>query len=112
MTVTRTEPTSTTWPSSSGSKSNDGLGERMDGDRQPVLEREAAVPRDVVGVGVRLEHALDPHARLGGGLEDGVDQQGRVDDHRHTSLRVADQVTGAAQIVVHELPTEQHECGA
>ena len=81
-----------------------GLGERMDGDRQPMLECESSVPRDVVGVGVRLEHAFDPHARLGGGRDDGLDLERRVDHDRDTSLLIADQVTGAAQIVVDELP--------
>ena len=43
-----------------------GLGERMDRHGQSVFEREAPVPREMVGVGVRLEHPLDPNtARLG-----------------------------------------------
>ena len=39
-----------------------GLGERVDRDGQAVLEGEPAVARDVIGVGVRLEDALDPNA--------------------------------------------------
>ena len=39
-----------------------GLGERMDGNGHTVLEREAAVTGEVVGVGVRLEDAHDSRA--------------------------------------------------
>ena len=64
-----TEPTSSTLSVRERLERVLGLGERVDRDGHAVLEREAAVPRDVVGVRVRLEHALDPHACLGGGLE-------------------------------------------
>ena len=37
-----------------------GFGERVDRDGEAVLDGEPAVARDVVGVGVRLENALDP----------------------------------------------------
>ena len=73
-----------------------------------VLEREAAVPRDVIGVRVRLEHARDPHVpllRLGQVL---LDRVGGIDDHGLTRGLVADQVGRAAEIVVDELP-ELHE---
>ena len=40
------------------------------------VEREAPVPGDVVGVVVRLEHADDPHARLLGRREIGLDRVG------------------------------------
>ena len=39
------------------------LGRRVDADGDAVLEREPAVPRDVVGVRVRLDRADDPHPR-------------------------------------------------
>ena len=84
-----------------------GLGERVDADRQLVLEREAAVPGDMVGVRVGLEHAHDPHARLLGLLEVGLDRVGGIDDHRLAGRLVADQVGRAAEVVVHKLP-EQH----
>ena len=58
------------------------IGERVDADRNVVLEREAAVAGEVVGVGVRLEHAYDPHARPLGHLEVGLDRVGGIDDHR------------------------------
>ena len=57
-----TSPTSISVPSSSGSCSNARAGERVDADRNVVLEREAAVPGDVIGVRVGLEHAHEPHA--------------------------------------------------
>ena len=80
-----------------------GLGQRVDRDRHAVLEREAAVPGDVVGVVVRLEHAHDPHARLLGRLEVRLDRVGGVDDHRLAGRLVTDQVGRAAEIVVDEL---------
>ena len=76
-------------------------------DGHVVLEREAAVPGDVVGVVVRLEHAHDPHARPLGLLEVGLDRVGGIDDHRLAGRLVADQVGRAAEVVVHEL-LEEH----
>ena len=84
----------------------------VDRDGHAVLECEPAVPRHVVGVGVRLEHALDPHPSSAAASRYCSIAKGRVDDHRDTSLAVADQVRGAPEVVVHELPEEQHECGA
>ena len=75
----------------------------MDRHRQPVLEREAPVPRDVVGVRVRLEHAHDPQALALGGLEVGLDRVRGIHDHGLPGRLVADQVGRAAEIVVHEL---------
>ena len=77
-----------------------GSGERVDGDRNVVFEREAAVAGDVVGMVVRLEHAHDPRARLLGRLEIALDRVGRVDDHRLAGRLVTDQVGRAAEIVV------------
>ena len=76
----------------------------MDVHRQAVLEREAAVTRDVVGVRVRLEHARDPHVALLGLLEVLLDRVRGIDDHGLTRGLVADQVGRAAEIVVDELP--------
>ena len=75
----------------------------MDVHRQPVLEREAPVPGDVVGVRVRLEHARDPHVPLLGLLEVLLDRVRGIDDHRLARGLVADQVGRAAEIVVDEL---------
>ena len=69
-----------------------------------MLEREPAVPGDVVGVRVRLEDARDPDVpflRLG---EVGLDRVRGIDDHGLTRGLVADQVGRAAEIVVDELP--------
>ena len=71
-----------------------------------VLEREAAVTGDVVGVVVRLEHAHDPHAGPLRRLEVVLDRVGGVDDDRLAGRLVADQVGGAAEVVVHELLKE------
>ena len=83
------------------------LRQAVDRDRHAVLEREAPVPGDVVGVVVRLEHADDPHACLLGRLEVGLDRVGGVDDHRLAGRLVADQVGRAAEVVVHKL-LEEH----
>ena len=99
---------STTCPSSSGSYGYSGSAIGDDRDGQPVLEREAAVAGDVVGVRVGLEHALDPHALLLCGLEILLDRERGVDDDRDAGLCVTDQIRGAAEILVHELPEEQH----
>ena len=58
---------------------------------------------DVVGVVVRLEHVLDaarPEARQ---LQVLVDLEARVDDRRDAGAVVADQVRGAAEVVVDDL---------
>ena len=85
-----------------------GLGERMDRHRQSVLERQASVAREVVGMSVRLERPLDPNAGCLGRLQVLLDVKGRVDDDGDSRFGVADQVRGAPEIVVHELPKEQH----
>ena len=59
-----------------------GLGDRVDRDGHAVLEREAPVAREVVGVGVRLQDADDPHAGRARGLEVRLDREGRVDYDR------------------------------
>ena len=50
-----------------------GAGAAVHRHRQPVLQRKPAVPGDVVGVRVRLEHA-HPEAARGGLLEEGLDR--------------------------------------
>ena len=86
------------------------LGQRVDADRQPVLEREPPVPGEMVGVGVRLEHADDADAETLRLLEIGLDRVGRVDDHRLAARLVADQVGRAAEILVDAL--EEDHCRA
>src|SRR5438477_2355436 len=74
---------------------------------QPVLEGEPAVPGDVVGVVVGLEHRRQPDAAPLRLLEVGLDPVSRIDHHRETGVLVADEVGGAAEVVVDEL-LEQH----
>ena len=81
-----------------------GLRGRVDVNGNAVLEREPAVPGDVVGVRVRLEHARDPHVPLLGLGEVRLDRVRGIDDHGLTRGLVADQVGRAAEIVVDELP--------
>ena len=85
-----------------------GLGGGVDRDRHAVLEREPAVPGEVVGVRVGLDDPDDldvvlrrpPRAR-------GSSAYGRIDDRGDPGLLVADQVRRAAEVVVEEL-LEEH----
>src|SRR3954449_7634392 len=87
------------------------LGFPVDADRDPELEREASVTRDVVCVRVSLERT-DEHdvvaLRLG---EHRLDVVRRIDDYPNAGTLVANQVRGAAQVVVQEL-LEEHGCDA
>ena len=84
------------------------LGERVDRDPHAVLEREPAVPRDVVGVVVGLDGAHDAQPVSLGLLDVLLDRERGVDDDRLTGLLGADQVGGAAEVGVDEL-SKQHE---
>ena len=79
----------------------------MDRHRHAVLERQAPVAGEMVGVRVRLERAGQPHAVTLGCLEHRLDREERIDDDRDTGVLVADQVRGTAEIVVQEL-LEEH----
>ena len=59
-----------------------GLGRRVDAHRDAVLEREAAVPGDVIGVRVRLDVAHDADVEPLGLLEVLLDREGGIDDDR------------------------------
>ena len=78
----------------------------VDAHRHAVLEREPAVAGDMVGVRVCLEHGDDPDAVVGGRVEVLLDAVRGVDDDRDTGALVADEVRGAAEVAVHELPEE------
>jgi len=65
------------------------------------------VPRDVVGVVVGLEDVLDRDPYVAGELEVPVDLELRVDDCGHAGVVVADQVGGAAEVIVGNL-SEDH----
>ena len=79
----------------------------VDADREAVLESEATVTRDVIGMGVRLEHAHEGDLVPSRGLEIRLDRIGWIDDDCRSRLLVADQVRSAPEVVVDELP-EQH----
>ena len=72
-----------------------------------MLEREPSVPGDVIGMGVRLQHAHDADSRFVSRLEVLLDRVRGVDQERLPLAGVADQVGGAAEIVVDEL-AKQH----
>ena len=69
-----------------------GLGDRVDPHGDALLEREPAVPGDVVGVGVRLQDGDDPHAVALGLHEVLLDRVRGVDDDRLACRGVTDQV--------------------
>ena len=73
-----------------------------------MLEREPSVAGHMVGVRVRFEHTLEPHPFPLGRFEILVDREGRIDHDRLAGGIVADQVGGAAKIVVDEL-AKKHE---
>ena len=79
----------------------------VNADRQPVLEREPPVPRDVVGVRVRLEHRDEFDAPPLALVEILLDCIRGIDEHRGSGVLVADQVGRTAEVVVDEL-LEEH----
>ena len=80
----------------------------MDADRDAVLEREPAVPGDVVGVRVRLDRPDDPEPPALSLLEQRLDREGRIDEHADARFFVSHEVTRTAEIAVQEL-VEDHE---
>ena len=88
-----------------------GRGLAVHMDRGAGGGRQAAVAGDVIGVVVGLEDVLDLHAHVARQLEVLVDLKARVDDRRDAGVLVADEVGGAAEVVVGEL-AEDHELQA
>jgi hypothetical protein len=84
-----------------------GPGQRVHVDRRARGRRKAAVARDVVGVVVGLEDVLDVDVQVAGELEVLVDLEARVYDRGHAGVLVADQIRGAAEVVVDDL-AEDH----
>ena len=68
-----------------------------------MLEREPPVPREVVGMRVRLDDANDAHALPLGVREVLLDRECRVDHDRLSCPRIADEVGSTPQRVVDEL---------
>jgi hypothetical protein len=84
-----------------------GRGVAVDVDRRAGRRGEPAVARDVVGVVVRLEDVVDPHAHVAREREVLLDVELRVDDRRDAHVLVADQIRRAAEVVVRDL-AEDH----
>ena len=84
-----------------------GLGSGVDRDRHAVLEREPAVPGQVVGMRVGLDDAHDLEPRAWPPREYRLDRIGRIDDRGDAGLLVADEVRRAPEVVVEEL-LEEH----
>ena len=84
-----------------------GVRQLVDVDRRARRAREPAVAGDVVRVVVGLEHVLDPDAVQAAEPQVGLDVPLRVDHGGDARAGVADQVGGAAQVLVQDLP-EQH----
>ena len=83
------------------------LGGGVDRDRHAVLEREPAVPGEVIGVRVGLDDADDLDAVLRCRREHGRERVRGIDDRRDPGLLVTDQVRRAPEVVVQEL-LEEH----
>ena len=84
-----------------------GLCVGMDRDRDAMLQREPAVPGEVVGVRVRLDDADDLDAALRRLRQHALDRVRRIDDRGDAGFLVTDQVRRAPEIVVQEL-LEEH----
>jgi hypothetical protein len=80
----------------------------VDAYRQPVLECEAAVTRDVIRMRVRLEHADELHVMTPAGIQILLDGVSRVDDYCDLGLLVADKIGRTSEVVVDEL-LEEHD---
>ena len=102
-----TAPSSSSQPSSNGSCVVLGAGVLVDVDRRAGGGGQPAVAGDVVGVVVGLEHVLDRDAHVARERQVLVDLEARVDDGRDARVLVADEVGGAAEVVVHDL-AEDH----
>ena len=88
----------------------ESLGRSVDVNRAAMVEREAPVSREVVGVRVSLEHADELHVVPRRLVEILLDGEGRVDDHGTSLVLVADEVRPAAEAVVDEL-AKDHDLG-
>ncbi len=82
-----------------------GLAVHADG--HAVLECQAPVAGDVIGMRMGLENDDDLDLVPLGGIQILLDRVGRIDDRRHAGSFVADEVGSASEVVVDELP-EQH----
>ena len=84
-----------------------GRGVAVDVDGRAGGRREPPVAGHVVGVVVRLEDVLDPHADVAREAQVLVDLELRIDDRRDAAVLVPDEVRRAAEVVVGDL-AEDH----
>ena len=78
----------------------------MNVDARAGRGHQPSVPGDVIGVLVRLQHVVDRDRAVAGQLEVLVDLEARIDDRGDAGALVADQVGGAAEVVVGDLPKD------
>ena len=78
----------------------------MDVDRGAGGRGQPAVPRDVVRVVVGLEHVVDRDTEVARELEVLADLEAGVDHRGHAGVVVANEVGGAAEVVVDDLPED------
>ena len=83
-----------------------GAGRRVDGHRDAVIEREAAVAGDVICVRVRLDRPHDAGVEALGLGEDRLDREVWIHDGDLPGDLAADEVRGASQVVVQDLGEE------
>ena len=57
---------------------------------------------------VRLEDAPHPNVFLGRRVDVLLDREGGVDDYRDRGVAVSNQVRGAPEVVIDELPEDEH----
>jgi hypothetical protein len=82
------------------------LGVPVDVDAGSGGGHQAPVTGHVIGVVVGLEDVLDVDAEVAGELQIRVYVELGVDDRRNSGVLVADQVAGAAEVLVDELPED------
>ena len=75
-------------------------------DPRPGGGGQAPVAGDVVGVVVRLEDVFDRDAEVAGEPQVLADLEPRVHDRRDARGLVADQVGGAPEVLVRDLPED------
>ena len=106
--IVRPRPSSSIQPSAKGSCGYSASASSWMWIVAPGRPRQAAVAGDVVGVVVGLEHVLDPDPVQAGQAQVGLDVPLRVDDRGDARVAVADQVGGAAEVLVDDL-AEEHQ---
>ena len=79
------------------------FGERRHPDWQAELEGQDAVARDVVGVRMRLDHTNEARIMVGKRSLERANIKRRVDHDRLVDLLTADEVAGAAKVVMDQL---------